>query len=557
MKKSMYLFVFFTLCMFAIIVNGCSGTKKDKDVDLTELVPAAGAVVEFEWIDLTPNFSESPNHSYGFDKDPSANTTPASGSDVYVSVATGENALVNINLSDETYASYALKNTSTGVSQNVSNGEEISLMAGNYALYGVNGTVETILDRNIHVIEYAPKIIAIKYLEFNRDWNPELDDGSYTLSREKEHFDDVYKQAVVKGDFEQKSPSDYGLPSQYEVDMANIDQTLVYNVSLTMKEQTCEYQSHCEEYNNAVDAYNTRVTAYREIYNKGEENWTTEEKKFINSEYPLLLTAKAALDPMKLSCDLSQQCDLKAVLAINQMRFYWPLVRSSANASHVSLINGLYIWDSQSTFWVVSTASECSGVGLTPMQVQLTHCSSSNHDLDCQISDLAGKTVNYDATCDIIYTDDAYPIVPDNLSAAQVTFVTGLLNADNTVSIYGGVIWAARQVGESSHNTLLHEVGHTLGLADVVVPVNTVVNGFATTEANLMSWIVPTGPKLRYRGQQVTCTGGDGTGTGTALPISGLFENQWDCLRGLCEDLSLLRKDYWIEPETSICADGE
>ena len=74
MKKSMYLFVFFTLCMFAIIVNGCSGTKKDKDVDLTELVPAAGAVVEFEWIDLTPNFSESPNHSYGFDKDPSANT---------------------------------------------------------------------------------------------------------------------------------------------------------------------------------------------------------------------------------------------------------------------------------------------------------------------------------------------------------------------------------------------------------------------------------------------------------------------------------------------------
>ena len=91
------------------------------------------------------------------------------------------------------------------------------------------------------------------------------------------------------------------------------------------------------------------------------------------------------------------------------------------------------------------------------------------------------------------------------------------------------MIYAPRFMGEHSLNVILHELGHSLGLFDVFKDETegtyVYINGneFATSEANIMTYTMPTGPKLRYRDLQAVITS-------TNNIIEGVYENQWNCI---------------------------
>lgn len=101
-------------------------------------------------------------------------------------------------------------------------------------------------------------------------------------------------------------------------------------------------------------------------------------------------------------------------------------------------------------------------------------------------------------------------------------------------------IMAPRVRGESSQYTLQHELGHAFGLIDVYRDLDDgaykitesagkrIVN--ATTETNLMTYAIPTGPMLRYRDVQTVCTGTNYRMADAYDKANLVIDNQWDCV---------------------------
>ena len=115
--------------------------------------------------------------------------------------------------------------------------------------------------------------------------------------------------------------------------------------------------------------------------------------------------------------------------------------------------------------------------------------------------------------CDYLYTKNGIPVIP----AANPSALASSFRMQKDVFVLGSVIWVPRGVGKSSLYTMMHELGHSFGLTDVAGGLSSVGQGnnlvydeitgsyvnMASSETELMTWVYPTGKKLRYRDQQV------------------------------------------------------
>ena len=68
------------------------------------------------------------------------------------------------------------------------------------------------------------------------------------------------------------------------------------------------------------------------------------------------------------------------------------------------------------------------------------------------------------------YLNLSYPFVPNQPDAAQVTQPFALSEDERVV--IGGIVWGSHLKGESSLNTIVHEIGHSFGLTDLFIADN-------------------------------------------------------------------------------------
>lgn len=147
--------------------------------------------------------------------------------------------------------------------------------------------------------------------------------------------------------------------------------------------------------------------------------------------------------------------------------------------------------------------------------------------------------------CQIIYTNNGYPLIPLPHSIKKGTQATSMpigklfnFNEYNDYLPFGSIIMVPRGKGETGSSVLAHELGHSYGLTDVVkdksaehnqtehaevtdfteekIKEITITkdkwteykNTYATQERNLMTWQAPIGNKIRYRDTPIACTSG-------------------------------------------------
>lgn len=463
----------FFLLMLIFFWAGCSDKPKG---DVTH---EPGEVVKFDWHDVVPGYSESTEHMYGFDKDPMGLINPDYFHDVYVSVKNGEVAKVVLNLPNKSHTSYSLIDLNSGVTMGAWNAIDempIELPVGKYALYGdgIN------LDRYVTVVGYDEKNVDIEYIQFDGE-DECLDKGCYTYEKVRAQFDNVYKQAVTYGTFIAREPAFYGFGNMLVVDMTkHIEGEFFENLA---KEIMTKARSSCTIY--------------------------TDEESF-------------------------HTCWSKRIaLGINSFRLVWFLQDQVSGNIMLQNYYDLFMAmrENGAAMYLRSSSELCPDRSFGPIRVypNIVFFVTDTDVASVSLEDEKGRNIAYDQMCDYLYID-AHSFVPGIHGAAQVTLP--FYDASGKY-IDAGVSWAGRQEGEASFNTILHEIGHTFGLSDLVAPCSDPsipcddkgnIEKYTTTEANLMNYIVPTGPRLRYRDVQVAATK-------EGVAIVGRFDSQWECIQ--------------------------
>lgn len=517
-------------CSILIIVPGDKDPSKDPADDTpTEIPSLAGEVVDFEWKQTLPWYYESVNHLYGFDKDPLSNNEKYkdAGKYVYVSVATDELARVllkidpnsrgvfRLNAVDEANNVVMTLKTGNDICADDGCEREIELPVGKYAIYYGDENIERYLD----VVQYDKDEVAVDYVQFKggEGFVCSTDDGCYEYEFTKKHFNEVYKQAVLTGAFTPRNPSDFGYSDVMEIDLTD----------------------------DLPDSYLDDIAAESfDFYCPGISYVLK------NLDKPDLVTS--------IFSELGGETCLNhhLVFAINEMKYVWRL-KDQIKANDIKLKNFGFLYQSflnnkeNPTFrfklYVKSLSESCAdGVGTTPVPVNFVMNGEGTYALANVSLYVAGtdRLINFSPDCDALVLEGS-PLVPSsNSSVAEIS-------VNYTVSgvVVGGFVWAPRKIGDASQNSILHEIGHTLGLKDLfinyddgTVPYTEIVSHFddglineavhanyTTKEANLMNYMIPTGPKLRYRDLPVVETGKNIRIPNTVGGWS--VENQWECLR--------------------------
>jgi hypothetical protein len=481
--------------------------------------PKKGDVVGFNWQQTLPWYYESSEHHYGFDKDPLSQVEgyAENGKFVYLSVLKGQNAnvilkvdpnardVIKLNAIDEMFRVVSTISTGSQLCPAGVCETTLSLPVGTYAIY--YGDVDK--ERYLKVVEYVQRTVPAFYFQFDGD-TPCIDVGCYSFEGVKSSFDRVFGQAVLTNGFEQVDLKDYSFEQIMTVDMTEpIKDDFITDVLLNLYEKL---------YLDSKDAY-------------------------------------------------------RFIFALNVTRFIWRLKKGDVSIGNIVINNYSELYplhfkykEGPMEMYLNSLTSECGDgtVDLLPKKVKVSVVGENidKNTANLAITDIDGKKVSFNPECDYIYTDEMTH-VPGTVSiigngygsAAQIT----LSIKDENGVVDGGLIWSGKKEGESSQNTLQHEIGHTLGLTDAfinyvdgtvpfekiqgcynetydVVPCSNVYTeiaayhaGWTTQEANLMNYLVPSGPRLRYRETPVVKTG-----TNRRLRDDDgniIYENQWECVQ--------------------------
>ncbi|MBQ3945038.1 MAG: hypothetical protein II670_05425, partial [Alphaproteobacteria bacterium] len=188
-----------------------------------------GDVAPFHWQNTLAWYYKTENYSYGFDMDPMANWPDHidAGKDVYVSVAKGEPASVDLKVPSEFIKSVSLVNEdgveicSAGMCQGT-----LNLNAGNYKLK--NGDID--LERNLHVIAYDKKDpYEITYVQFDDVSTSCSDPGCYSKESVQKSVNEVFSQAVLSVNVNEVKPSDLGLDEVFEFDATENNYETAYS----------------------------------------------------------------------------------------------------------------------------------------------------------------------------------------------------------------------------------------------------------------------------------------------------------------------------------------
>lgn len=568
--------------------TGCKSTKDEPceklsgvDVCIDNLPPnivietySEGDVAPFHWQNTLAWYYETENYSYGFDMDPMANWSDHidAGKDVYVSVAKGEPASVDLKVPSEFIKSVSLVNDdgvevcSAGKCQGT-----LNLNAGNYKLK--NGDVD--LDRNLHVIAYEKKEpYEITYVQFD-DVNASCTDpGCYSKQSVQKNLNKVFSQAVLSANVNEVEPSDLGLDEVFEFDATEDNYETVYN---KLENILFNNEKIYTEFKSVKDKQDESYRKYKE-YGRTvcNESCTDEGCSYscFQEEMDILKELRKQYDADKIEYEsLLYSKGVRLVVALNSFRIIWRLNEQPTNE-----LNLKHYYDFLNAYWVnqatvgrepavgslipmsLKSYPACkSGVGGTPVPVfaKLNSVNKSDNTFSVSLQNGSGKPVSFDRDCDYLYVD-TYSFLPGRTDAysgaAEIT--ESYSNDEN--KIYAAYIIAPRQIGVSSQNTIVHEIGHSFGLSDLYVyendpsvpycldksgdgryfysgPADGVTGdalvdylskrkcNFATMEADIMNYIVPTGPKLRYRLMQITKTGNN--------VETGKYESQWECLQ--------------------------
>lgn len=274
------------------------------------------------------------------------------------------------------------------------------------------------------------------------------------------------------------------------------------------------------------------------------------------------------------------------IYAINKERKKWDLEFCFGEDGDLHECNG-FVPEKEATstsYFIKSPDETCAtkggGIGTTEVPVYFRAMDKGDIRHYYAFRKDNNKKANY-AACDMLYTDDGYPVVPtvDGIEGSTAAFSTALEPSEgvdilktfkpyNDYLSYGSIVFVARSVGESGLYTLMHELGHSFGLTDVNVSAifkktehdkknkSTYNNYYASSETNLMSWLTPSGKRLRYRETPIVCSGGvplkDNPSVSIEQIIKGKGEFQWDCIRDCYQERLKTKEriDYWKKTET-------
>lgn len=514
-------------------------------------------ILDYNWSDINPTFYKSEVHKYGFDSDPT-------GKDpiIYISVETGTEsktksiAYFNAHLSTKAYDDYRLIHEESGTEIALTPDKDETVKdvkiekEGKYRLEGcVIGLCSTVFsywkkikddkskNKEIILKTYPPIEKQIIYAQMDGDgWttNETTCEEGFNQKCVTTVFDDeVYNQAVLKSKI---IPYNDGIDYLIEVNMTDFNDEEIKK----LKEKALNYlQDKDPDYWHFVFTIN-------------------KEKKIWN--------LKPCQDDLK---------DCNGFLPENES--------SSTNY----YMNGNFS----------GTCKDKKGGTLgkikkpTQVDIKVTFTKDKDGTTASKHYHAYYKGTNNKVTynkCDVLYTDDAYPVVPSfdgvfsGTAAANYPIARNKKNGNKLEIIsseydnsdydlfdnylpYGSIIIAPRQAGKSSLYVLMHELGHSFGLTDVTLD-NIYFVGkdyvysddpkilfsnfklYASSETNLMSWQSPDGIKLRYRNTPIACTGGfrfykDGKLIGATerkieklkdKKTQALGEHQWECVRGEC-----------------------
>lgn len=509
--------------------------------DYVSEVHGDGDVVTYHWAEGLAWFLESKKHKYGFDLDPYAmysEDAPARGRDVYMSVEKGgkEEAWVTVYVDPSAVKIYHLhkvdKNNSIvqrdvidvlNICSKKTDSEkckaDFPLYEGDYAVYYDTDDGEKDMERYLHILGYPKKVYKIDFVGFG---DPDAADckldgtsnGCYTWDRVKTRFNEIMSQAVVEGDVIPKDAEYVGLDKFLTIDLTNeynITEDDAYPVFSAIVDQIVRskeygYGKELEEYNNAEYELDEACKSECEPCSEDEEclyRYSSDNYK-IKGLISNLDNAKSRLE--------SAEKDVKSknlALGINSMRTQW-CVEGRGNG--LVELNNLNVFAQ-----VLEKKGETTSLsmflvpegGTTKDPVTLTF----DHYLgdDQFVARLSASLAKGKKYC--IYTD-VYPFVPNQPDAAQVTQSFPL--SENKRVVIGGIVWGSHLKGESSLNTIVHEIGHSFGLTDLFIadddfsyPYNYVKakksgkveikESFAFNESNVMWFKGESGKRLRHR----------------------------------------------------------
>jgi hypothetical protein len=563
------------------------------DDDNSIIHPKKGDVVVFNWQQTLPWYYESSEHHYGFDKDPLSQVEgyAENGKFVYLSVLKGQNAnvilkvdpnardVIKFNTVDEKFS--VVSTISTG-SQLCAAGvceTTLSLPVGTYAIY--YGDVDK--ERYLKVVEYIQRTVPASYFQFDGD-TPCIDVGCYSFEGVKSSFDKVFGQAVLINGFKQVDPKDYGFEQIMTVDMTDpIKNDFFTDVLLNLYDKF--YPGYKDAYHFFVDKvegsedangdkqtladiYVDEWNSYVKCFNANSCTYTSEQIAELKQNYSVYTTNKATY----LNANEVLYGN-RYIFALNVTRFMWRLKENNDQTGNIPISNYselvplFYKYNGgPMEMYLKSLTSACDdgAVGLSPKKVRvlLVDKNIDENTANITITDMDGKKVSFNPECDYIYTDEMTH-VPGTVSVTESGYgsaaqITSSMKNENGV-VDGGLVWSGKQEGEASQNTLLHEIGHTLGLTDAfinyvdgtvpffekigcynetydVVPCSNVYTeidayhaGWTTQEANLMNYRIPSGPRLRYRETPVVKTGTNRRLRDDEENI--IYENQWECVQ--------------------------
>ena len=389
------------------------------------------------------------------------------------------------------------------------------------------------------------------------------EENSFTEERVKNNFNEVFNQAVVYEGLTPQTASDF---DKIELEENEIP---IKNKVTKEKYKMVNISDLIE-----IDITNPEDDFIETIKAKALKkfNLLFSDQQKLQEQYRFFVEDQSKVSPY-----------FRMVFVINKERKKWRIKKCGKGNGDLSSCPYFFPEEEhKDTKYRVYSDGTCLGAidGDKPVTIKIIYDDYGEEHYYAFLEDNTPVT----GDCNIIYTDNGYPVFPSkagvtsNIKGGNLPF----LKANNNVPV-GSITIAIRGKGESAQYTLIHELGHSFGLADVSMsdiykileydtkskPVYQNNEGkkdyrlyknnlYASSETNLMTWQQPTGKKIRYRGTQVVSTGGTDYYTDVddpnsyvgsiERPFSGNGENQWECAR-FCYNNDALnsedRKEYW------------
>lgn len=527
----------------------------------------SGEIEEISWENTTSWFLPSKNHQYGFDIDPLSFLPDYAekGQNVYISVKTGEKASLRVYVDQtakEVYRLHKIDDSNNIIEKDVLLGldvcetsncvKEIKLSKGKYAVY--YGTIDK--KRYLHIIEYDENIKQIYFVQFGSEEYPDcyhgIESGCYTLERVQERFNEIYKQAVVSAQLNEKEPSFFGFDNDLYVDLSQNKNTnermtdyanqIIMALNPELKRRLEKYEESRKELSKMIDKLNKKKQSI-ENCDSHYINCNIIEKEYYTLKNDVAQFSKIVEDNHYSVMMYSKihMWSHHVVLGINKMTIGWKLPNSTNGQNYI--LENYQDYNKACSIYHQRTYDEgCLNIRF-PMYLR-NECDASKQEIEAEMYnfDKENNTFNlklYNANnlnlnCEYTLRADVHPFVPGLPYALQYsTIITN--NFQNGFPhqggrVIGGIVWGAHTSGNNSLNIINHEIGHIYGLSDLYVLNNDPIysTGLATDETNLMNYIFPIGPKIRYRPLEAVYTS-----TNKRIEINGEYatENQWECIR--------------------------